>query len=161
MFEDLPPRLMTLWPQLESSLRVVGKYANHTGLLFVSGDGQALEACHLVAKSLAWPTIEYTTPDFSEAEFRARAYEPVMQHERQVELFEPQDRLCILISNLDDRPRCVHSGIKGILERGRLPSIVLATACDESKLPSYLNGHLYVCHKKGAAKGSHHRDKEG
>jgi hypothetical protein len=73
----------------------------------------------------------------------------------QGDLFEPwPDRFTLILPNVDQRGEWLHLKLKSMLERPQRQFVLLATAADESRLPTCLGGHYAICRKKGAPRRS-------
>ncbi len=90
--------------------------------------------------------------------FDEAVYDVLTREETQGDLFaEKVEHLCFVISRIDLQGEWLLSRVKFLCEHAKLPFLVLATAHDEHWMPSYLQGHLFVCRKRGASKGSRHQ----
>ncbi len=159
MFDQAPPHMLTLWPKLESSLNVIAKRDGSGAIFFFSGDDQSLAACKAIANLTRWPTVTIPVTRDAERTFRETVREPLIKKDVQHGLFDERAAgMTVIVPNVDDRPEDFHSAMRFLFDHARRPYILLASGKDESRLPSYLGGHYYPCHKKGASLGSRHQD---
>jgi len=50
---------------------------------------------------------------------------------------------CVLVSDLDQTPEWLWYWLKGLMERGPRPCVVVATARDPEKIPGWLSSHFW------------------
>jgi len=148
--KELDAKLLSLWPKLKQSYRLVSQKGRTDGILFLCKGRQAEEAMEAVAEALALPRIDFSIGRVGRKDFKEKT-ELLFQTSHQMDLFGINaDAYCLTISRLDEYGEWLAMHVKAIFEGRKVPCVILATASDEKSLPTYLGGHFHVCRKKGA-----------
>lgn len=153
--KELDAKLLSLWPKLKQSYRLVSQVGRTDGILFLCKGKQAEEAMDAVAQALGLPRIDFGIGKVGRKHFiETTAF--LLQPSHQPDLFEiNSEAYCLIIPRIDEYGEWMAMHLKAILERAKVACVVLATATDNTNLPSYLDGHFHICRKKGApARGS-------
>lgn len=149
--ETLPKELITLWPKLGSSYRLLRRWDRKGGIIFVGEGDQGLSAARIVAGALSGKTIEVPVDGIPKTEYEKVLGKYLDQSVTDVKAAAAgMDRLCVIIPRIDRQASWLRQVIKGYCENGRRPFVLLLTCPDLEWMPTELNGHLTECRKKGA-----------
>jgi hypothetical protein len=149
--ETLPSELLTLWPKLGRSYRLLRGWDRRGGILFITDDDQGLTAARQVATALRGRIFELPLSGLPKKEFervlRRHLEETVTAGTARAAEIE---RLCIIIPRIDMQAKWLRDSIKRYCEVGERPLALLLTCRDLDWMESSLRGHLFECRKKGA-----------
>jgi hypothetical protein len=153
--EKIPDRLLSLWPKLKRSLRVIENREGRGGIIFISSDDQSLIVARAVAKSLGRKTFELPAKGLKK-EVYDKQIGKLLDGSigKGTASFRGIDRLTIVIPRIDKQPQWFRLLLKAYCDGGGSTVAFLATCPDLDWMESSLRGHLLVCRKKGASRNT-------
>jgi len=148
----LPSELLTLWPKLGKTYRMLRRWDRRGGIAFICDGDQGLAAAREVAAALRGKNIEMPVGGMPKAE-----YEKVIGRfldrgvSDAVARSAGMEQLCVIIPRIDTQPKWLRDSIKGYCEFGARPFVLLMTCPDMDWLEyQSLGGFVDECRKKGA-----------
>ena len=153
--DTLPNELLTLWPKLGPSYRIVRRRDRRGGMIFIGDDEQGLFAARAVAVALRGKTVEIPVDGLTKSDFQKLVGKYLDKSTSDsVARHAGMEQLCVVIPRIDKQPKWLRESVASYCEIGSRPLMLLLTCPDLDWRDDSLRGHLYECRKKGATRRS-------